>query len=278
MNKKEFKDFFEPYSKNVDNANKQAFWKLSDALIFEIIKRNIPVGTSKGAVIFDAGGGTGRWICDLAKTYESDFILYDLSEDMLAVAKTNIEKAGIASRVKIIQGDLAAIGAVPDSSVDNIVSVYSPISFVGNIETAASELFRILKKDGTIMIMGHGYHNALASKINNYIASAGELRQIAFESMVKWGDAVPKLNLFSQESMEALLAGAGFTPTKTYGVPVFVQPGPEDFDATNSKKSRISAALENPDFFAQIFKMEMEFNSKKTIANRGMNIFAAAKK
>jgi ubiquinone/menaquinone biosynthesis C-methylase UbiE len=278
MDQKEFKEFFEPYAKNVDNANTQAFWKLSDELIFTIIKQNIPVGASKGSVIFDAGGGTGRWICDLAKVYEADFILYDLSEDMLAMAKNNIAKAGIRPRVNLIQGDLADIKSVPDLSVDHIISIYSPISFIEKKERAAAELFRILKKGGTILIMGHGYCNALASKINNYAAGPEELRQIVAESMVKWGDAVPKLNIFSQESMEALLADAGFTPVKTYGVPVFVQPGSEDFDAANSAKSRISAALEDPTFYNQVFQTEMEFNCKKTIANRGMNIFSVAKK
>lgn len=42
-----FKKFFYEYAKNVDNANKQAFWALSDALILEILKKHIPKDLTK---------------------------------------------------------------------------------------------------------------------------------------------------------------------------------------------------------------------------------------
>jgi hypothetical protein len=65
---------------------------------------------------------------------------------------------------------------------------------------------------------------------------------------------------------------------KTYGVPVFAQPGQEDFDPENVTKSKISAALENEDFFNKVFELEMKYNSQLTITNRGMNMFAVAVK
>jgi len=276
MNQEDFKNFFVPYSQNVDNADKLAFWRLSDTIILEIIKRYIPVDMSSRSVIFDAGGGPGRWICSLAKLCEANFILYDLSKDMLKRAEESIHKAGIEKRVKIIQGDMLNINVIPNSSVDYIISIYNPISFIEEKEKAISELFRILKKDGIIMIMGQGYFNAVASKINNYFAKADELQAIVSESKVKWNDAVPQLNIFSQESMECLLASAGFAPIATYGVPCFVQPGAKDFESTNSQKSCISRALEDADFFNAVFDAEMRFNSQKTIVNRGMNIFSVA--
>src|SRR3989338_8361615 len=98
MDKKEFDNFFRPYSKNVDNANKHGFWKLSDSLVTQIIKNNISVTIGEDAVILDAGGGTGRWVCDLGKTYKSKFIIYDMSRDMLEKAKENIRNANIENR------------------------------------------------------------------------------------------------------------------------------------------------------------------------------------
>jgi hypothetical protein len=61
-------------------------------------------------------------------------------------------------------------------------------------------------------------------------------------------------------------------------VPVFVQPGPEDFNQNNEGISRISKYLENQNNFDKIFKIEMLFNSLDTVANRGMNIFSLASK
>lgn len=276
MSKKEFDNFFRPYSKNVDNANKHGFWKLSDALITQIIKNNISVAIDEKAVILDAGGGTGRWVCDLSKIYKSKFVVYDMSRDMLEKAKENIRNANIENRVKLVEGDLKNMKSLESESVDYIVSIYSPISFVYEKEKAFSELFRVLKRKGKIIIMGHGFYNALASKINNYAANIKELEVLDNEQIVKWGEYVPKLNVFSKEIIESDLRQVGFSLRKTYGVPVFAQPCPEDFDPENATKSKISAALENENFFNKVFELEMKYNSQPTITNRGMNIFSVA--
>lgn len=276
MNKEEFDIFFKHYSKNVDDANRHGFWKLSDALIIQIIKDNIPVEINKDAVVLDAGGGTGRWVCDLSKIYKSKFIVYDLSREMLEKAKDNIRNANIENRVKLIEGDLKNMGSLESESIDYIVSIYSPISFIYDKEKAFSELFRVLKKDGKIIIMGHGFYNAIASKINNYCANIKELEVLDNNQMIKWGEHVPKLNVFSKEIIEDNLKQAGFSLDKTYGVPIFAQPGSEDFDPENKKKSGISSALEKEDFFNKVFELEMKYNSQPTIANRGMNMFAVA--
>ncbi|MBU1246957.1 class I SAM-dependent methyltransferase [Patescibacteria group bacterium] len=278
MDKKEFNDFFRSYSKNVDNANKHGFWKLSDAIITQIIKNNISVAIDEKSVILDAGGGTGRWVCDLGKIYKSKFIIYDMSRDMLEKAKENIRNANIGNRVKLIEGDLRNMKSLEAESIDYIVSIYSPLSFVYEKGKTFSELFRVLKKGAKIIIMGHGFYNALASKINNYCANIKELEILENEQIVKWGEHIPKLNIFSKETLENNLKQAGFFLEKTYGVPVFAQPGQEDFDPENITKSKISSALENEDFFNKVFELEMKYNGQPTIANRGMNMLAVATK
>lgn len=278
MRKKEFKIFFEFYSKNVDNTDRNYFWKLSDAIILEIIKNNIPLNANSNSVIMDAGGGTGRWIYKLSKIYKSKFILYDLSENMLKQAKKNIKNANINERVKIMKGDLTRVSEIKSNSVDYIISIYNPISFIYKKENAISEMHRLLKRHGKIIIMGQGYYNALASKINNFIASPKEIKKMEKEYIVKWDPYVPKLNTFSKESIEKELKEAGFKIKKTYGVPIFIQPGSEEFDPKNIKKSRIANALENPTFFKAVFDLEMKYNNKTETVDRGMNILCVAEK
>lgn len=70
----------------------------------------------------------------------------------------------------------------------------------------------------------------------------------------------------------------GFTVMKTYGVPSFVRPEPEDWDPENKQKSRISLALEKPDFYEAVYKIERKYGSDETVSNRGMNIITVAKK
>lgn len=275
----EFKSFFRPYSKNVGSAEKLYFWKLSDSIIEAVIKRHIPKNASKKSTILDAGGGTGRWIIKLSNIYKSRFILYDLSEDMLTVAEQNMERAGLKNRVKIILGDITNMLSVKSDSVDYIISIYNPISFVSREGKAISEMFRVLKKNGILFIMGQGYYNAIYSKINNYFAPPKELGELKNKEAVRWNAHVPLLKVFSKESLEGLLKDAGFHDIISYGIPVFVQPGPEDFDPKNKQKSRISEKLEKyPEFFKKVFETEMEFNSRPEVINRGMNIISVAKK
>jgi ubiquinone/menaquinone biosynthesis C-methylase UbiE len=278
MKKTEFEAFFKPYSKNVDNANRHGFWKLSDAIITQIILDSIQDKDNNRLTILDAGGGTGRWVCDLSRIYKARFLVFDLSGDMLNKARENIAAAKIGDRVSIVQGDLQNMHKVASESIDHIISIYSPVSFIEDKAKALSELFRILKKGGKALIMGHAFYNAVGSKINNYLAGRDELLQIDTDKMVKWGEHVPKLNVFSKEIIEKDMRQAGFSTVQSYGVPVFAQPGPEDFDSENSKKSRISAALEDKGFFKQVFDLEMKYNAVPTVVNRGMNLFAVGTK
>jgi len=274
MDPKEFKDFFSNYSKNVDNADQQAFWRLSDALITAIIKKHLSPSLTSDQVVLDAGGGTGRWETALSKEYGNKFIIYDLSEDMLAKAHENIERAGLSARVNLVRGSLEDMSQIADASVDAVISIYNPISFVGDIDKALKEMFRIIKKGGVIIIMGQGRYNAIASKVNNYTIFQEELLAMEKTSTVQWNTYVPTLKVFSKESLEEYLTTIGFTVTKTYGVPVFAQPGPEDFDPNNSLRSRISTALEDEKYFKALFEIEMKYNSLPEVANRGMNILS----
>lgn len=279
MQKEVFDSFFNPYAKTVDKAaGVSAFWRLSDELITEIIKREVAPYCTDSSLTMDAGGGTGRWAIKLTGILKGRIVVFDRSQDMLAKASENINRSSMSDRISIVEGDLTHIDEFADNSVDNIVSIYSPISFIYEQDKAAKELFRILKPGGRILIMSHSYHNAVASKINNYRASAEELQKLANEQVVKWAPHVPELVTHSKESIEKLFSDAGFHIHKTYGVPVFVQPGPEDFDPENEKKSAVSAYLENQDVFKSVFEIEMRFNANETVANRGMNMFMLAEK
>ncbi len=197
---------------------------------------------------------------------------------MIKKAKFNIKKKKISDRVSFIQGNVENMSAISSNSINHIISIYNPISFVGNLNKTLREFYRILKKNGKIIIMGQGYYNAIASKINNYKTPAKDLKKLAVLYKVKWVEHVPVLRVFSKESLEKDLHSAGFVINKTFGVPVFVQPQAEDFDRYNKKISAISKSLKDKDFFNAVFKIEMKYNSNPAVSNRGMNIFTIAKK
>ena len=123
MNKTKFKILFQPYAKTVDKANEGFFWILNNEIITEIITSHIPTNCNQNKTILDAGGGTGRWVCNLAKIYKTKFVIYDLSDDMLKVAKKNLKKANIENRVQIIKGNLENMIPIKNNSIDYIISM-----------------------------------------------------------------------------------------------------------------------------------------------------------
>ncbi len=279
MVKNLFKKFFQDYSKNVDNANNQFFWRLSDDIILSIITKHIKNSPSKKAVILDAGGGTGRWIGIMSKKFNSKFILYDLSSDMLNMAKNKKDLECLKDRLEIVQGDIQNMFKIKSSSVDYVTSIYNPVSFVENPILFFKEIKRILKKGGIAVVMGQGFTNAIASKINNYLAEAKELTVLDKEEKVKWNPNLAALNVFSKESIENLANKAGLKLINTYGIPVFLQPGPEDFDSENKQRSRVSTKLEADNkFYKAVYKLEMKYNSKNTMVDRGMNLMVVVQK
>jgi len=268
-----FKKFFEGYSKNVDNASSQFFWRLSDEIILAIISKHIKSDISEEAVILDAGGGTGRWIQVLSKIYPSNFVLYDKSEDMLGVAHKKEELQKLGNRLKIIQGDIQDMKNLKDESIDYLISIYNPISFVEEPVLFFKEVKRILKNGGVGLIMGQGLPNAIASKINNYLADPPELKNLDKDEAVRWSSSLSPLKVFSKESFKKLADESRLKVIKTYGVPVFVQPGSEDFDSENKLKSRLSLKLESDQkYYKTVFELEMKYNSREYMVNRGMNL------
>lgn len=279
MTKNPFSSFFKNYSKNVDCANNQYFWKLSDKIISAIIDKYLKGHVSRNSVILDAGGGTGRWIEILSRKYLVKFILLDSSTDMLKVARAKKTLKKLGSRLQIIQGDIQNMDTIIDSSVDYVTSIYNPISFVESPISFFREIERVLKPNGVALIMGQGFPNAIASKINNYLASSNELKRLDVSYKVKWNDSLLPLNIFSKESFVKLAEKSGLVVVENYGIPVFIQPGPEDFDSQNKLKSRVSAKLEkDPDFFGSIYNIEMKYNSIDSFVNRGMNLMVVLHK
>lgn len=63
---------------------------------------------------------------------------------MLKVAEKNIKKTGIKNRVHTTNGELENMSVIEDKTVDYIISIYNPISFVTDKNKAISEIYRIL--------------------------------------------------------------------------------------------------------------------------------------
>ena len=116
--------------------------------------RNILVdkAVSAGANVLDCGCGTGSTgILAARKVGPTGHVTcFDLSEDMLALAKQKAHDAAVTDRVTFQTGDILQL-PYPDGSFDVVLSTYSlcPVYDPGQ---GALELYRVLARGGRLGI------------------------------------------------------------------------------------------------------------------------------
>lgn len=278
MKKDKFDSFFKLHSENVDNANSQGFWKLSDEIVKSFLLEVID--NRKGVTIVDFGGGTGKWAKILDDfLVESEIIIVDLSKDMLGVAETKIKAGLYKNKISLINADMTNVKELGNNIADYIISTYNPLSFVDNPQSVIDEAYRIVKPGGKVTITVQAYYNALYSKIYNYQAPVEELRQIREKKKLFWNDFVPETWQLSQQDMEEMFRQAGFNEIESRGIACITQPQDEDWDQTNTKIGKLSKRLNTDEaFFKAVLESELIAGKDQYAVNRGMNIMTIGKK
>ena len=102
--------------------------------------------------ILDIATGTGDLAIKFAeKTKASKIIGLDLSEGMLSVARKKVNDTRLENKVKFIKGDSEALPF--DENSFNAITVSFGIRNFDNLEKGLSEILRVLKPNGALIIL-----------------------------------------------------------------------------------------------------------------------------
>ncbi|MEZ5893708.1 MAG: metalloregulator ArsR/SmtB family transcription factor [Parvularculaceae bacterium] len=112
-------------------------------------------GEAKVDLFVDLGAGGGRMLEIFADRYVSG-IGYDVSHDMLAMARANLDKAGV-SHAQVRHGDIFALPL--DAKRADIVCVHQVLHYLAEPGAAVAEAARILKKNGKLIISDFAPHD-----------------------------------------------------------------------------------------------------------------------
>jgi ubiquinone/menaquinone biosynthesis C-methylase UbiE len=168
-------------------------------------------GVREGDTVLDAGGGTGSTSMLAAERVgpKGKVVVFDLSTDMLDVAREKAREAGFADRMEFKTGDITEL-PFADESFDAVLSTYSMCPLFDPAK-GVLELYRCVKRGGRL---------AAAHSVE---PQNGAVRWVAdrVESVV-WRFPSLSMGCRPVETLSALRnAGAEVLFEKHFGVPLW---------------------------------------------------------
>lgn len=111
----------------------------------------VPTLLTKSWFVLDAGTGTGHIPIELCQQRDDVRVLaVDLSEAMLNLARANVERAGLSSRIQIETADCKAL-PLADGTADVVMS-NSLIHHIPDPQPALAEFWRIVHPGGLLFV------------------------------------------------------------------------------------------------------------------------------
>ena len=137
-----------PY-KNSDLGKKEQVTQMFDTIStnYDGLNRVISFGID----ILDIATGTGDLAINLVNTGAKKIIGLDISSGMLAVGKKKIEEKKLNDIIEMVVGDSENL-PFDENTFDAITVAFGVRNFE-NLEVGLSEIYRVLKPEGTLVIL-----------------------------------------------------------------------------------------------------------------------------
>ncbi len=223
------------------------YWRLYDAMTWESLKPFLPATAE--ARILDAGGGYGLWTLKLAAATRASIDLVDLSEAMLAVAREQVARAGVADRVNATRADLRDLSMFASGTFDLILCEGDPLSIctmLGIGKGCLRELARVLKSGSPICLGIDSRPGLLAHALGGGIEAAERLLAEGFENVYHEHGT----HGFNLEELDRLLDACGLERRQALGKPVIHNHLPREV---------AEARLADADYFARALDLELRY-------------------
>ena len=136
------------------------------------------IGTTPFSTLLDLGTGTGRLLEVFSDLYQRGLGI-DTSADMLAIARANLDRAGIDS-ARVQQGDIYNLDLAPGSY--DVVILHQVLHFLDEPRRAIKEASRVVRPGGRLLIVDFAPHDV------EFLRTDHAHRRLGFssEQMTEW--------------------------------------------------------------------------------------------
>lgn len=233
------------------------FKLLYDKITWHYIEPYLP----EDGLVLDAGGGTGKWSIPMAER-GLKVTLYDISPDMLRVARRKIEERRLQNLIQTVEGDICEID-YPDSYFDFVLAEGDPISYCSDPHKAVRELARVLKAGSYICAGVDSLFSAVRSAVlrQDLEAAFNILKEGKFYAK-DWGF---HCWAFTPESLRRLFEDANLHVVKIVGKTVLYT-------------RVVEPLLQDPEKAGKLLELELTLCEEQSIVGFGGHLHIVARK
>ncbi|MER5954613.1 methyltransferase [Streptomyces sp. NPDC056121] len=195
---------------------------LRTAVVWDVLKdaldRRVKATGRESLDVLDTGGGSGNFAVPVAGLGHRVTVV-DPSPNALFALERRAAEAGVADRVRGVQGDVSGLFDVVERDAYDAVLCHGVLEYVDDPAEGVRNAVGALRPSGVLSLLAAGLGGAVLAR-----ALAGhfkEARQALDDPAGRWGDGDPVPRRFSAEQLTQLVGSAGVEVGAVHGVRVF---------------------------------------------------------
>ncbi|MGW1839783.1 methyltransferase [Streptomyces sp. NPDC002067] len=195
---------------------------LRTAVVWEVLRdaleRRAGAAGRDALDVLDTGGGTGNFAVPVARLGHRVTVV-DPSPNALFALERRAAEAGVADRVRAVQGDAHGLFDVVERGGFDAVLCHGVLEYVDEPAEGVRNVVAALRESGTLSLLAAGLGGAVLAR-----ALAGhfsEAQQALTDPSGRWGEGDPVPRRFTADQLSGLVTGAGLQVGAVHGVRVF---------------------------------------------------------
>ncbi|MCT2593370.1 methyltransferase domain-containing protein [Streptomyces sp. N2-109] len=196
---------------------------LRTAVVWEVLKdaldRRAKSADRAELDVLDTGGGTGNFAVPVARLGHRVTVV-DPSPNALFALERRAAEAGVAERVRGVQGDIHGLFDVVERGGCDAVLCHGVLEYVDDpAEGLRNAVAALRPGGGTLSLLAAGLGGAvLARALAGHFAEA---QQALAAPAGSWGDGDPMPRRFTAEQLTSLVTDTGLEVASVHGVRIF---------------------------------------------------------